>query len=161
MQKNTEAGAQMTKRKQAYINMFRNEKYDRLEVILPKGTKERVKQQAQAAGMSTSEYIAELVAADVSGCCGRIAKKRQFTDEQRQLLKKWQVPAKYHGMIEALEVETDDARKAKAKEGQRVACCTYTVYLKAGYINRETGGRVIRTDKTHELRRLIALSERI
>ena len=146
----------LIKRKQEYINMYRDNKYDRLEIILPKGRKEQIKAAAAAADMTTSEYIAALVAADIDGAgASKTARIKGLTAEQRAQLDKWQVPKKYIDMIEAITTDTDEARQVAAAAGKRIACCQYTIYLKAGYINDITGGRVIRTDKTKEIRRII------
>ncbi len=40
-----------------YQNEFKKKKYDRFELVMPKGQKEVVRQRAEAAGMSISEYI--------------------------------------------------------------------------------------------------------
>lgn len=143
-------------RKQEYINEYRAEQYDRIEIIMPKGSKARVKAIAAAGGMSTSEYISALIAADTDAHGGsRIARKRELTPDAAQLLNKWEVPHKYFAMIEGVDVATDAERAAAAAAGKRVACCEYVIYIKAGYVNDITGGRVIRTDKTKEIRRII------
>lgn len=144
----------MTERKQKYINMYRHEQYDRIEIIVPKGRKEQIKAQAAAAGMNTSEYIAALIAADIDGNGSKIA-RGNFTDEQKAKLSAWQVPKKYFEMVEGMTIETDEERQKQAAAGKRIACCQYTIYLKAGYINDITGGRVIRTNKTKEIRRIM------
>lgn len=143
-------------RKFNYMNDYNKENYDRFTLLLPKGKKERVKAAAAAAGMSTSEYINALIDADAAG--SSIAKLQQFTPEQAHIMEKWQVPRKYFDMIESFCVSTDEGRQAAAAAGKRIACCEYTIQLKAGYINDETGGRIIRTNKTKEIRRIIVKS---
>ncbi len=45
----------------AYQNDYKREKYDRMELLLPKGRKEILKKKAKAAGVSMSEYINNLL----------------------------------------------------------------------------------------------------
>ena len=45
----------------AYQNDYKREKYDRMELLLPKGRKELLKKKAKAAGVSMSEYINSLL----------------------------------------------------------------------------------------------------
>lgn len=45
----------------AYQNDYKREKYDRMELLLPKGRKEILKKKAKAAGVSMSEYINRLL----------------------------------------------------------------------------------------------------
>ncbi|MCM1124592.1 MAG: hypothetical protein NC416_18610 [Eubacterium sp.] len=41
----------------AYQNEYNRQKYDRINLTMPKGKKERVKTAAQTAGQSVNEYI--------------------------------------------------------------------------------------------------------
>ena len=43
--------------KQAYDNQFIKENYDRINLTMPKGTKERIKEAAAVRGMSNAEFI--------------------------------------------------------------------------------------------------------
>ena len=45
----------------AYQKDYKREKYDRMELLLPKGRKEILKKKAKAAGVSMSEYINSLL----------------------------------------------------------------------------------------------------
>ncbi len=45
----------------AYQNEYKREKYDRIEVVLPKGRKEELKRKAKEKGMSMSEYINSVI----------------------------------------------------------------------------------------------------
>lgn len=45
----------------AYQNDYKREKYDRMELLLPKGREEILKKKAKAAGVSMSEYINSLL----------------------------------------------------------------------------------------------------
>lgn len=49
----------------AYQNNYKREKYDKIEVIVPKGEKEHIKQAAKAAGLSVSAYIYKVVQEDM------------------------------------------------------------------------------------------------
>ena len=49
----------------AYQNDYKREKYDRMELLLPKGRKEILKKKAKAAGVSMSEYIKSLLEKEV------------------------------------------------------------------------------------------------
>lgn len=49
----------------AYQNDYKREKYDRMELLLPKGRKEILKKKAKAAGVSMSEYINSLLEKDL------------------------------------------------------------------------------------------------
>lgn len=40
-----------------YQNNYKRKKYDKIEVLVPKGEKEEIKQAAKAAGLSLSAYI--------------------------------------------------------------------------------------------------------
>jgi hypothetical protein len=69
-----------------------------------------------------------------------------LTAEQQAQLDKWQVPKKYHEMIESMSYDK--------KEG-------YYIYLKEGYINDATGSRTIRAEKTQTLRLTVNKSHKI
>lgn len=45
----------------AYQNEYIKEKYDRINLTVPKGEKERIKAKAAAQGMSVNEYINKLI----------------------------------------------------------------------------------------------------
>ena len=44
-----------------YQNEFNKAKYDRIEIIVPKGQKAVIKEKAKAAGQSVSEYINQAI----------------------------------------------------------------------------------------------------
>ena len=48
-----------------YINDYIKEKYDRINLMVPMGTKEAIKSQANAEGKSINEYIKGLISADL------------------------------------------------------------------------------------------------
>lgn len=124
-----------------YKNKFYKENYDRINLAIPKGEKERLRQGAAAIGMSLNEYLYALACDDLASGESRFGKKRQgFGEEQRRMLEKWQVPQKYHEMIEDLSYTKDEG---------------YFIYLKEGYVNDVTGSRNIHCEKTSEVRRVI------
>lgn len=41
----------------SYQNSFIKEKYDRINLLVPKGTKEKIKERAKKKGLSMNEYI--------------------------------------------------------------------------------------------------------
>lgn len=45
----------------AYINWYNKENYDRVTIIVPKGTKERMKAEAKRNGLSTNEFIMQFI----------------------------------------------------------------------------------------------------
>lgn len=136
--------------KYGYINAYIKEKYDRITLIMPKGRKEVLKQAAQAAGMSASEFLLFLLDMEKE----RQAVTRSADADKYALLEKWQVPRRYYDMIDKITVTTDERRQQAAAAGQRVACCEYAIYLKAGFINDLTGAQII-TTKTKEIRRIM------
>ena len=44
-----------------YINGFKRENYDLVTIVLPKGSKERIKQMAKARNQNMSDFIASLM----------------------------------------------------------------------------------------------------
>ena len=49
----------------AYQNDYIKEKYDRINLTVPKGRKEEIKRKAEAAGKSVNEYINDLIEKDL------------------------------------------------------------------------------------------------
>ena len=50
----------------AYQNNYIKEKYDRINLTMPKGRKEELKKRAAAAGKSVNEYVNGLIDADAN-----------------------------------------------------------------------------------------------
>lgn len=44
-----------------YINSFNRANYDRITLVLPKGSREKIKAVAKEKGMSMNEYLASLI----------------------------------------------------------------------------------------------------
>ena len=127
-----------------YKNSYQKEHYDRINMIFPKGMKDKIKEAAESMDASISEYIALLVSEDISTGTSKLAeKKKGFTPEQEVLLQKLQVPRKYYEMIEDLSFDKDEG---------------YFIHLKKGFINDITGNRNIICQTTKEVRTIIVKS---
>ena len=125
----------------AYKNRHIKEHYDRINFVIPKGEKDRIKKICSEIGASVNEYLYMLVCNDLADGTSRMAEKKQgFNAEQERMLEKWQVPRKYYEMIEDLSYTKDEG---------------YFIYLKKGYVNDVTGSRNIHCMKTSEVRRII------
>ena len=125
----------------SYKNQHIKEHYDRINFVIPKGEKDRIKKIRSKIGASVNEYLYMLVCNDLADGTSRIAEKKQgFNAEQERILEKWQVPRKYYEMIEDLSYTKDEG---------------YFIYLKKGYVNDVTGSRNIHCMKTSEVRWII------
>ena len=114
----------------AYKNRHIKEHYDRINFVIPKGEKDRIKKTCSEIGASVNEYLYMLVCNDLADGTSRMAEKKQgFNAEQERILEKWQVPRKYYEMIEELSCTKDEG---------------YFIYLKKGYVNDMTGIRNIK-----------------
>ena len=124
-----------------YKNQFYKDHYDRINLAIPKGERERIRKTAEGLGMAVNEYIYALICEDTATGQSRLGQKKQgFNEEQRIMLEKWQVPKKYYDMIEDMSYTKEEG---------------YFIYLKDGYINDITGSRSIHCEKTAEVRRII------
>lgn len=47
--------------KNDYDNQFKKKNYDRINFLMPKGTKERIQEGAQVLGISSSEFIRQAI----------------------------------------------------------------------------------------------------
>lgn len=129
-----------------YKNEYYKEHYDRINLALPKGEKEKIKNAAKGLGMSINEYLYALVCDDLATGESKFGKKKQgFNTEQQGMLEKWQVPKKYYDMIEDISYSKEDG---------------YFIYLKKGYVNDVTGCRSIHCEKISEVRSFIARSHK-
>lgn len=133
-----------------YKNEYAKNRYDRLNMLLPKGMKDKIKGTAADMGISVSQYIIMLVNADISGTDSQIIHKaHELTQEDIAMLKKWQIAQTYIAMIESMNIDTVSGMEKH-----------YSIILKSGYINDETGSRIIETDKTKELKRIMKKSRK-
>lgn len=129
-----------------YKNKHIKENYDRISLVLPKGQKSLLKGFCEKMGISLNEYVKLLIQADLrSGTSKMMGMMQGFTDEQRQMMDKWQIPEKYRDMIQDFHYSKEDG---------------YFIRLKKGYINDVTGTRIIQTEKMKELRMTINKSRK-
>ena len=127
-------------------NAQAKENYDKFNLLLPKGEKERITAAAASMKMSVSKYIQILISNDLAYGSSKLAEKSvEFSEDQFELLEKWQIPRKYYEMIERMSYDK--------KEG-------YMIALKDGYVNEETGSRIITAQKTAEIRKYIVKSNK-
>lgn len=133
-----------------YKNRHIKEHYDRINLVIPKGEKDRIKSVCSEMGASVNEYLYMLVCSDLAGGTSRMAAKKQgFSAEQERMLDKWQIAEKYRKMIESMDIEEINGMNKY-----------YTIILKKGYINDITGSRQIHTNKMQDLRRIIIKSHK-
>lgn len=129
-----------------YKNKHIKENYDRISLVLPKGQKSLLKGFCEKMGISLNEYVKLLIQADLrSGTSKMMSMMQGFTEEQRQMMDKWQIPEKYRDMIQDFHYSKEDG---------------YFIRLKKGYINDVTGSRIIQTEKMKELRMTINKSRK-
>ena len=125
---------------------YRKEHYDRINMFIPKGYNERIKEKAKGLNISLSEYIFTLICNDLDGTSTSIKEQKQgFSDEDMALLNKWQVSKRYYEMIENVSLIKGD----------------YYIQLKAGYINDITGSREIHTKTAHDMRVTVTKSHKL
>jgi hypothetical protein len=133
-----------------YKNNHIKNHYDRINLCIPKGQKDKIKAVAEANGISINEYLFMLICSDLSNGESRILEsKQEFSENDTKLLDKWQISQKYRDMIDKIHVEEINGMNKH-----------YTVTLKEGYINDITGSRNICTDKMKEIRRIIVKSHK-
>ena len=129
-----------------YKNKHIKENYDRISLVLPKGQKSLLKDFCENMGISLNEYLKLLIEADLrSGTSKMMSMMQGFTEEQRQMMDKWQIPEKYRDMIQDFHYSKEDG---------------YFIRLKKGYINDITGTRIIQTEKMKDLRMTINKSRK-
>lgn len=129
-----------------YKNQHIKENYDRISLVLPKGQKSLLKGFCEQMDISLNEYIKLLIRADTrAGTSKLMSMMSGFTEEQRQMMDKWQIPEKYRDMIQ-------DFHHSK-EEG-------YFIRLKKGYINDITGSRIIQVEKMKDVRMTINKSRK-
>lgn len=129
-----------------YKNKHTKENYDRLNLVLPKGQKSLLKGFCEKIDISINEYIKLLIREDtLSGTSKILSMMNGFTEEQRQMMDKWQIPEKYRDMIQDFHYSKEDG---------------YFIRLKKGYINDITGSRIIHVEKMKEVRMTINKSRK-
>lgn len=129
-----------------YKNQHIKDNYDRISLVLPKGQKSALKDFCEKMDISLNEYIKLLIQADTrSGSSKLMSMMQGFTEEQRAMMDKWQIPEKYRDMIQDFHHSKEDG---------------YFIRLKKGYINDITGSRIIQVEKMKEVRMTINKSRK-
>lgn len=129
-----------------YKNQFNKDNYDRINLVLQKGQKAILKDFCDKMDISINEYIKLLIREDTrSGTSKLMTMMQGFTDEQRQMMDKWQIPEKYRDMIQDFHFSKEDG---------------YFIRLKKGYINDVTGSRIIHVEKMKDVRLTINKSRK-
>lgn len=129
-----------------YKNQFNKDNYDRINLVVPKGQKAVLREFCEKMDISINEYIKLLIREDTrSGTSKLMAMMQGFTEDQRQMMDKWQIPEKYRNMIQDFHYSKEDG---------------YFIRLKKGFINDVTGSRIIRVEKLKDLRLTINKSHK-
>ena len=121
-----------------YKNDFRKTKYDRLELTLPEGYKDRLKEIASIIGISVNDYVGRLIKADIE--------KDHKPEELVTMLKRWEVKEKYHPMIQ---------------DASFLPTSGYYIKLKKGFINDHFNSDEILCSTTREIRHVMQFSHPI
>lgn len=130
-----------------YKNNYNREKYDRINLVLPKGQKSLLQWICNEMGISINDYIKTLIREDLRGGQSKLQSLMTgFREEQNETLDKWQIAEKYRSMIQDFSMSKEDG---------------YFIRLKKGYINDVTGTRIIHVDKMQEVRKLITKSHKV
>lgn len=116
----------------AYKNEKNKELYDQVLLMLPKGTKDRLKEISASMNISMNDYINRLIKADIEA--------DHKPDELHQMLSRWQIKEKYHPMIKSASY---------TKTGG------YFIKLKSGYISDYSGTDEIMVKSTNDLKHIM------
>ena len=79
-----------------YKNDYKKVKYDRLELTLPNGWKDRLKEISSIMGISLNEYVCRLIKQDIYN--------DHKPEDMVTMLNRWEVKGKYHPMIEEISI---------------------------------------------------------
>lgn len=115
-----------------YINQKKKALYDRLELLLPVGTKDRLKEVSSEMGISVNDYVGRLIKADLE--------KEHMHEDMTAMLLKWEVKEKYHPMIQ---------------DASFLPTTGYYIKLKKGFINDECESDEILCRTTKEIRHIM------
>ena len=124
-----------TNSRTAYKNQKRDAAYDRIELALPLGTKDRLKEVSGTLGISVNDYIGRLVKADLE--------KDHKPEDLTSMLLKWEVKAKYHSMIQ---------------DASFLPTSGYYIKLKKGFINDHFDSDEILCATVKDLRHIMQLT---
>lgn len=121
-----------------YKNEHRKAKYDRLELTLPNGWKDKLKEVSSIMGISVNEYVCRLIKQDIDN--------DHKPEDMVTMLNRWEVQRKYHSMIES----------ASYTKGQG-----YYIKLKKGFISDYSNSEEILCKNTRELRHVMQFTHPI
>ena len=113
-------------------NEHKKANYDRLEIVLPLGWKDRLKDISSTMGISVNEYVTRLIKADID--------QDHKHDDMVSMLNKWEVKEKYHPMIQ---------------DASFLPTTGYYIKLKKGFINDHFESDEILCRTTKELRHIM------
>ena len=119
----------------AYKNEHRTANSDRLELVLPLGWKNRLKEISAIMGISVNDYVCRLIKQDIEN--------DHKHEDVITMLNRWEAKAKYHPMIDS----------ASFTKGQG-----YYIKLKNGFISDYSGTNEIICKTTKELRHIMQLT---
>lgn len=112
--------------------------YDRLEIVLPLGCKDKLKEISSTLGISVNDYICRMIKADLE--------QDHKPEDMTTMLLKWEVKEKYHPMIESASYTKSSG---------------YFIRLKKGFINDEFDSNEIICKTVKELRHIMQLTHPI
>lgn len=130
-----------------YKNQHSKDHYDRINLVVPKGQRAELKAFCDKMDISVNEYIKLLIMADTKGGASQLLSKlSRVTDEEIQLMDKWQISEKYRDMIQYIHYSKEDG---------------YLIQLKKGYVNDVTGTRTIQATKVIEMRAILTKTRKL
>ena len=109
--------------------------YDRVEILLPVGTKERLREVSSILGISVNDYVGRLIKSDLE--------REHLPQDMTAMLLKWEVKEKYHPMIQ---------------NASFLPSSGYYIKLKKGFINDHFDSDEILCRTTKELRHIMQFS---
>lgn len=121
-----------------YINQKKKSLYDRLELLLPLGTKDQLKEVSSKLGISVNDYVGRLIKADL--------KQDHIHQDMKSMLLKWGIVEKYHPMIQ---------------DASFLPTTGYYIKLKKGFINDKFNSDEILCSTVRELRHIMQLTHPI
>lgn len=130
--------AKKTESRSSYINQKKKSLYDRLELLLPPGTKDQLKEVSSTLGISVNDYVGRLIKADL--------KQDHIHQDMTSMLLKWGIMEKYHPMIQ---------------DASFLPTTGYYIKLKKGFTNDQFNSDEILCSTVRELRHIMQLTHPI